>query len=409
MEKNTDDYLKKLIDETGISLLPNILEQSIYNQGNRVAIANVIRKALNKEDITICAFGGSITEGMNFGEMPFRESNIEHSLEAMNYLDRVCDFLEKVFHCKVAKINAGIAATDSVLAVHRMHDDVLKYKPDLVIVEWCCNDGVAFRYKQATYECMIRRLLEAETAIMILSMATGTGDSSQILHEPISNWYDVPMVSYRDAYFKLKEYPCLTNDGVHPNIVGHALVAILVINYLVGVCKELLYIGNKIPRCRKDTFCKEALYYHNAKIVTLKDIYDGKTAGIRITQMGSFKIDEATTNFAYRHYYGFTAGYSKQCEPLVIELDECKTMFLQIYRNNLLDGTKFWVELNGDKLESKTFTCKHGSDNEQIEWDYHWATERLCYYPVPQKVVMKIHPTVINKQSFVRLFALLVS
>ena len=60
-------------------------------------------------------------------------------------------------------------------------------------------------------------------------------------------------------------------------------------------------------------------------------------------------------------------------------------------------------------MSNHTFACKHGSDNEQIEWDYHWATERLCYYPVPQKVVLKIYPAVTNKQAFVKLFALLVS
>lgn len=43
-------------------------------------------------------------------------------------------------------------------------------------------------------------MLESGTALIMLSMATPSGESSQILHEPISDWYDVPILSYRDAY-----------------------------------------------------------------------------------------------------------------------------------------------------------------------------------------------------------------
>lgn len=143
--------------------------------------------------------------------------------------------------------------------------------------------------------------------------------------------------------------------------------------------------------CRKDVFCKESMYYQGAKIITLKEIYEGKIDGMKVTDLGSFGIDTETKNFAFRHYHGFTARYAEHYAPLVIELDACKTLFLQIYRNTVFDGTEFWVELNGEKMSNHTFTCKHGSDNEQIEWDYHWATERLCYHPVPQKVVLKIH------------------
>lgn len=407
--KIMEEYLQNLIKASGVTIVPGVIDSSIYNQGNRIAIANIIRRVLHGENITVCAFGGSITEGMDHNEDPCAESGIEHSLPEMNYLDYVCDFVEKMFQVNVAKINAGIAATDTVFAVHRMQDDVLKYTPDLVIVEWCCNDGMDVKYKQATYEGMVRRLLEAGTAVIMLSMADRSGYSSQALHEPISDWYDVPMLSYRDAYLQLKEYPYLTNDGVHPNIVGHALVGILLVHYLMKIHGELGCIGNIVPICRKDTFCKEAPYYQNAKIVTLKEIYEGEVPGIKILDVGSFHMDEVTTSFAYRQYYGFSAGYAEQYAPLIIEVDTCKTVFLQIYRNSMYDGTSFWVELNAEKIENKTFTCKHGSDNEQTELDYHWATERLCCYSVPQKVVLKIYPAVTNREACVRVFALLLT
>ena len=402
-------YLEKIMTASGVAIPTTALEHSVYNQGNRAAIVKVLRKALRGEEITLCAFGGSITRGACSTQDPSKESGISHSLREMNYLDYICEFWETVFPCKVTKINAGMGATDTVYGIHRMEEDVLQYHPDLVIVEWCCNDGKNFLYKQATYECMVRRLLESGTALIMLSMATASGESSQILHEPISDWYDVPMLSYRDAYVDMQEFRYLSTDGTHPNKVGYALAGLLVNHFLMETLQELEHIDSKLLDCRKDVLCAESTYYHGAKILTLKDIYDGKNEGARITDMGSFAMDEEVSKFAFREYYGFTARYAEQYAPLVIELDACKTLFLQIYRNTVFAGTDFYVELNGEKMTSNTFTCKHGTDNTQVEWAYHWATERLCYHPIPQKVVLKIYPAVTNKEAFVRLFALLVS
>lgn len=404
-----NDFLMKTIESSGVKISHTVLQNSIYNLGNRAAIANVFRKALRGEEITLCAFGGSITEGIGYQDVPTEESGIKCSLPKMNYFDHVCSFWEAVFHWKITKINAGIGATDTVLAVHRMNDDVLRYNPDLVIVEWCCNDGKEVLYKQATYESMVRRILEEGTALIMLSMATQNGTSSQMLHEPISDWYDVPMISYRDTYYGLTEYPYLTNDGVHPNCVGHALTGLIINHFMAETFNQLEILDDRVPECRKDILFEESAYYQGAGMITLKEIYEEKIAGAKIIDLGSFTIDEETKSFGFRKYYSFTARYAEKYDPLVIELDMCKTLFLLIYRNTVFSGTDFWVELNGKKIENHTFTCKHGGDNEQIEWDYHWATERLCYNPKPEKVVLKIHPDVTNKDAFMRIFALLVS
>ena len=53
----------------------------------------------------------------------------------------------------------------------------------------------------------------------------------------------------------------------------------------------------------------------------------------------------------------------------------------------------------------------HGTDNAQTEWSYHWATERLCYYPQRDKVCLEITPNISeeNQEARVRLYALLIS
>ena len=42
---------------------------------------------------------------------------------------------------EVNYVNAGIGATNSYLAVHRVDNDLLAHKPDVVVVEFSVNDS----------------------------------------------------------------------------------------------------------------------------------------------------------------------------------------------------------------------------------------------------------------------------
>ena len=406
---NMNAYMEETIRRSGTEVTMDILPRSVCNKGNRTAIANVVRKALRGEKVTMCIFGGSITEGACRNDFPPAESGIQTDYGPLTYCDHVFDFWEKMFDCEFDGKNVGIGATDTVYAIHRQKTDVLSHNPDLVIVEWCCNDSPEFFYKQATYEKMIRELLEAGTAVLMYSMSVASGITSQDLHEPLSVWYDVPMISYRNAYMPLAQFPYFTTDSIHPNRVGYSLAGLLVNYFIADVLKDLDEIGETLPALRQDVYNKEASYYEGAHTATLKDIYDGKIAGARIKDLGSFVIDEKQSRFVYKQYYGFTAPYGQNYAPLVIEIDDCKTLFLLIYRNTVFDHTDFKVFVDGVEMDSVTFTCKHGTDNEQTEWDYHWATERICYNPVPKKITLEILPANTNPEAFIRLFALLLS
>ena len=404
-----DSYLKSTMKATGLELSYELFEKGICNVGNRAGIAKAMKKALRGEDITICCFGGSATRGACSTLEPAEESGIKHSLGTWNYVDHICDFWETTFGCKVNKVNAGMGATDTVYGIHRMDEDVLSYDPDLVVVEWSCNDGVEFAYKQATYECMIRRLLDSKTAVFMICLCYPNGLSAQPLHEPLAERYDLPMVSYKNAYFDYDKFKYLTSDNAHPNNVGYALIGLMVNRFFMNCFGDLDQLGEWAPTYDETPLCEESLYYEGSKIVPLKDIYEGKVDGIRIVDLGSFKMDGEPRTFAYRTYYGFTTSYAAKYEPMVIELDACKTLFLQLYRNTTYHGTDFYVELNDKKITSNTFTCKHGVDNNQVEWSYHWATERLCYNPTPEKVLLKIYPELTNENAAIRFYALLVS
>ncbi len=406
------EYFNNMFEKSSIKIDEKHLENSVVNLGNRKRIADVIRKAISGEEITISFFGGSITAGSASGSAPKEEYAVSSSFELQDntYCHHVCRWFKEMFSCPVKMENAGIGATDTPFAVHRMGQDVLSKNPDLVIVEWCVNDGSEFLYKQGTYENMVRSFLESGTALLMLSMDTSYMSSSQPLHEPIAKHYDVPHLSYRNAFSKHPDYQKLSNDTVHPNSVGHPFTALILNYFFWNVYKDLENIVNDsgIP---ETTIHPDGAIYSGAFVAPLKDIYENKVEGVRIKSLGSFSFDSEERGFGFRRYFGLTARYSNEYSPLIIEIDSCKTLFLQMFRSNVNKGSLYNVSLNGEELSGPTFTCMHGTDNSQTEWCYHWASERLCYYPDRKKVVLEITPNISAdfKDARVCFYALLLS
>lgn len=411
---NMDIFYDESVRKSGISCIERqMMKDAVYCRGNRSRIVSVLKKAGRGEDLTVCCFGGSITEGALSTKVP--DTGVVTGFEEENncYCDWICEWFQRVFGINVNKINAGIGATDTVFATHRMGEDVLAHEPDLVIVEWAVNDGAPFLYKQGTYESMIRKFLKSGVALLALEMCTKDGTSSQSLHENIADFYDIPMISYKNAYVghDFFEHFYITQDGVHPNMIGHPMTALLVTSFLRDVYADMDSSEKNDYMLPENTVNQEAAYYENAYVAKFRDIYDGKVEGVRVKELGSFYFEDQKVSFGYRSYYGLRADYAEKYRPLVIEIDSCKTAFLLVYRNTILNGSNFYVELNGIEQKSNSFTCKHGSDNEQTEWAYHWATERLTYNDPPQKTVIKISPAIDKESpdSYIRLLALLLS
>ena len=409
MDIKIKNALDECIKNSGVSVTAAMLENSVFNRGNLFSLQNVIKKAVFGNTIKICGFGGSITEGVGKNSPPPAESGIADNLSGKNYFDNVCDFFESAFPCNVIRINSGISATDTVFAIHRMYEDVISHKPDLTILEWCCNDGIEFPYKQATYEYMLREILKSGSAVIMLSMSDRNGNSSQALHEPLSKLYDVPMVSFRDAYFGNTEYPYYISDSVHPNKVGHMLAAILINAFIANAYNNI----SKSCYCEKNVLPKplnnECNYYKSPKILNLRDIYDKKTENAKILSLGSFKFEKDEYTFGFRSYDCLSSVVSSSYSPLIIEINSIRTLFLYICRNTINFGSDFAVQINGKQINSNTFTCMHGTDNNQTEWSYAWATDKILFSNVDTDVVLKILPTPKNNDAKIKLFSLLIS
>ena len=87
-------------------------------------LKRVLQKALRGEDITLGVIGGSITEGSLATQYQYC------------YAGRLKDWWSQRFSGTLTFKNAGIGATDSYLAVHRVQKHLLRYEPDLVVIEF---------------------------------------------------------------------------------------------------------------------------------------------------------------------------------------------------------------------------------------------------------------------------------
>ena len=112
----------------------------------------------------------------------------------------------------------------------------------------------------------------------MLSMCVKAGYSSQNLHEPISDHYRVPMVSFKDAYFGNSQFQYLYPDSTHPNMVGHPLTALLVTNLLQKCYEDISDITENTNALPKNYVNYEATRYDNPHIADISDIVEGKVS-----------------------------------------------------------------------------------------------------------------------------------
>lgn len=208
--------------------------KSVVNKGNSKKIQNVMEKAKKGEAITVGFIGGSITQGC----LATEHENC--------YAYRVYKWWENKFpEAKVTYVNAGIGGTCSQFGVARAEADLLYAKPDFVITEFSVNDENTEHYRES-YEGLIRRVLSYQNnpAVLIVhNVFYNNGYNAQDMHKSIGEHYDIPCVSMKDTIYeavtagKIQNRE-ITDDDLHPNDLGHEMVASVIINYLESVYQE---------------------------------------------------------------------------------------------------------------------------------------------------------------------------
>ena len=102
-------------------------QNGMVNRGNWYSIQKVMKRAAQGKHVTIGFLGGSITQG----SLASKQENC--------YAALVYKWWSKQFP-DVSYINAGIGGTTSQFGVARVEEDLLRFNPDLIFVEFSVND-----------------------------------------------------------------------------------------------------------------------------------------------------------------------------------------------------------------------------------------------------------------------------
>lgn len=207
-------------------------EKGILPGGDDSRLLKCMRRALAGEPVKVAFLGGSITQG-SLASAP-----------ELCYAYRTYSWWKKSFPlAQITYWNAGIGGTTSHLGVGRVQEEVLSQKPDFVIVEFSVNDPDRDVHFQETYESLVRRLLSDEKlpAVMLVhNVRYDDGGNAEAIHRPVGEHYRLPGVAVKPVLFSMiqdgkLEKRQVTPDDLHPNDLGHELVAGLITHYLEKV------------------------------------------------------------------------------------------------------------------------------------------------------------------------------
>lgn len=222
-------------------------EKGIVNRGNQSRIKNVFKRALAGEKLTLGFLGGSITQG-----------SLSSTPETC-YAYLVYEWWKKTFpQAEFVYLNAGIGGTTSQFGVARAESDLLRYKPDFVIVEFSVNDDNNTFFLE-TYEGLVRKIYgdaKRPAVLIVHNVCYDTGVNAQEQHLKIGKHYDIPCVSMKETIYALLQRGELTNrditpDDLHPNDKGHGLLSEVITYFL-----KQMYEGIDQPEEEEKAFPK---------------------------------------------------------------------------------------------------------------------------------------------------------
>ncbi len=372
-------------EATQVKLNQDAMNNSLVSRGDRTRLANVLRKAQKGEPVTVALIGGSITQGVGASE------------KEKSYAGLLRKWWENEFPSSALTfVNAGIGATDSIMGVHRVDTDVLKYEPDLVIVEFSANDiGQEDELVQEVYESLVRKILRADNspAVMLLYFCNRAGSTKQNIHAEVGFNYNLPMISYKDVIFpsdssKIYEWTEISDDAIHPNDKGHKVASELIINYIQNVESNLSIIDSKVESELASPITNASFDY--CELLT--------TENTTPVSLGSFINNTA-------QYYPFKKGWINNlgAEPITFELKNVSAIYLLYYVDKSCDSGTVDIYINGGRVTTLN------ADDPDTWGDHAWVK---CVLPDQGKnfdCTLSIEMQSIYKNMTFKLFGVMVS
>lgn len=211
-----------------------MLGRSLLYRGDTARLAAKIDRALGDPDTVtkICFLGDSITDGTGASEPQYK------------YAQRCISWWEENISENVEIINSGIGATDSYCGVHRASQDATGYMADIYVLEFI-NDSDDELYSQ-TMDSLIRMCLSQPNypAVMLVEPTRTNRPIPQSQHYKAATAYGAAVISYNDAVMPEIDaenfaWEDISEDYVHPNDIGHGIMADCVTHYWGSVLDNI--------------------------------------------------------------------------------------------------------------------------------------------------------------------------
>ena len=233
---------------TGLNVNNDSISNAIY-KGNPVRLKNVLRKALKGEDIRLVVLGGSNSAGGFLGAD-------EKSLDGLyfkvftSWWNKTIGRVTKAF---VKEIQLAIGATGSYFYAYCYKTFISEdEKIDIVLIEVSVNDGTNVK----PLEQFTRQLLAhpSAPAVLYINLVRNVGPINPSCQNLESFGQDDLARHYEITSLRLREMLCrkkngkwkavissmTASDGKHVNRDAHALVALMMIEYVRSTFKELI-------------------------------------------------------------------------------------------------------------------------------------------------------------------------
>ena len=214
---------------------------------------------LERKNPLIVALGDSVTAGRFEPTIPLEEimQRIEQGIFDINGLSEVTDLAasytdkfrykltEKYDQTSVSVINSGIAGDTIIGMAKRLDRDVLRYQPDLILINaslnWFEKCGNSEDYRKPLEEVVYRAKNETHADVVLMTPNMGLptpfdnplstlDERVEIVRETAAKFQVCLVDTYKiwDEY-KKQGYPIsdlLANGSVHPSETGHEVYAI---------------------------------------------------------------------------------------------------------------------------------------------------------------------------------------
>lgn len=271
-------------------------KDAIYKEGDLTRLAKAIKKSKSGKEVLIMFYGNSANTSETYADTPYWRVFGEW-------------WSANIGPCKTVAVSMDNFT--SIDACMRVDDDVLRWKPDVVFLDFAVQDtlGSMTTTNTQAYDNLIRRILKSSSKPAVVSLIlTGAEQesfrmnaanadifsSASKLQKQVASYYNIPIIDFENALWDnmvelvkvttKMETPLMTwatvgENNVAMNNTGHMILC-GTINYLVDKVNKKL---SKISTTKDYAYPTQGYFgtdkYMNGSFVDAVSIAYGKESG----------------------------------------------------------------------------------------------------------------------------------